>query len=101
MELWQQMIRDSIHTTDQLVEKFNIDRNVAESLNEFFQVRINPYYLSLIRYPGDPIWLQCVPDIKELQDFDADEDPLQEDAMSPVSNITHRYPDRADRKSVV
>lgn len=95
MELWQQMIRDSIHTTDQLVEKFNIDRNVAESLNEFFQVRINPYYLSLIRYPGDPIWLQCVPDIKELQDFDADEDPLQEDAMSPVSNITHRYPDRA------
>lgn len=94
MELWQQMIRNSIHTVDQLVEKFGIDRNVAESLNEFFQVRINPYYLSLIRYPGDPIWLQCVPDIKELQDFDAAEDPLKEDEMSPVPNITHRYPDR-------
>ncbi|GAB6282603.1 MAG: KamA family radical SAM protein [Ignavibacterium sp.] len=94
MELWQQMIRDSIHTVDQLVEKFGIDRNVAESLNEFFQVRINPYYLSLIRYPEDPIWLQCVPDIKELQDFDAAEDPLKEDEMSPVPNITHRYPDR-------
>lgn len=95
MELWQQMIRDSVHTTDELVEKFNIDRQVAESLNEFFQVRINPYYLSLIRYPGDPIWLQCVPDIKELQDIDAPEDPLMEDSMSPVPNITHRYPDRA------
>ncbi|NUN09448.1 MAG: KamA family radical SAM protein [Ignavibacteriaceae bacterium] len=95
MELWQQMIRDSVHTVDQLVEKFNIDRNVAESLNEFFQVRINPYYLSLIRYPGDPIWLQCVPDIKELHDYDANDDPLMEDAMSPVPNITHRYPDRA------
>lgn len=95
MELWQQMIRDSVHTTDQLVEKFNIDRTVAESLNEFFQVRINPYYLSLIRYPNDPIWLQCVPDIKELEDIDAPEDPLMEDAMSPVPNITHRYPDRA------
>lgn len=94
MELWQQMIRNSIHTVDQLVEKFGIDRNVAESLNEFFQVRINPYYLSLIRYPGDPIWLQCVPDIKELRDFDAVEDPLKEDEMSPVPNITHRYPDR-------
>lgn len=95
MELWQQMVRDSVHTVDQLVEKFGIDRTVAESLNEFFQVRINPYYLSLIRQPGDPIWLQCVPDIKELNDFDANDDPLNEDAMSPVPNITHRYPDRA------
>lgn len=95
MEMWQQMIRDSVHTVDQLVEKFNLDRRVAEQLDEFFQARINPYYLSLIRYPGDPIWLQCVPDKKELEDFDADEDPLMEDAMSPVPNITHRYPDRA------
>ena len=74
MELWQQMIRDSIHTVDQLVEKFNIDRKVAEDLDEFFQARINPYYFSLIRYPGDPIWLQCVPDKAELEDFDADEE---------------------------
>ncbi|MFO7446758.1 MAG: KamA family radical SAM protein [Ignavibacteriaceae bacterium] len=95
MELWQQMIRDSVHTVDQLVEKFGIDRKVAEDLDEFFQARINPYYLSLIRYPGDPIWKQCVPDSAELEDFDADEDPLMEDAMSPVPNITHRYPDRA------
>lgn len=95
MELWQQMVRDSVHTVDELVEKFNLDRGVAEELDEFFQARINPYYLSLIRYPGDPIWLQCVPDKKELEDFDAEEDPLMEDAMSPVPNITHRYPDRA------
>lgn len=95
MELWQQMIRDSVHTADQLVEKFGLDRAEAERLNEFFQVRINPYYLSLIKEKGDPIWKQCVPDIKELQDIDAPEDPLNEDEMSPVPNITHRYPDRA------
>jgi len=95
MELWQQMVRDSVHTVDELVEKFGIDRKVAEDLDEFFQARINPYYLSLIRHPGDPIWRQCVPDKAELEDFDATEDPLMEDAMSPVSNITHRYPDRA------
>ncbi len=95
MELWQRLIRDSVHTVDQLVDKFGLDRRVAENLNEFFQVRINPYYLSLIRYPGDPIWLQCVPDEIELDDYDGEEDPLQEDAMSPVPNITHRYPDRA------
>ncbi|MCZ7601741.1 MAG: KamA family radical SAM protein [Melioribacteraceae bacterium] len=94
MELWQQMIRDSVHSVDQLVEKFNIDKKVAEDLDEFFQARINPYYLGLIRYPGDPIWLQSVPDGVELDDLDGFEDPLNEDAMSPVPNITHRYPDR-------
>ncbi|MCX8057577.1 MAG: KamA family radical SAM protein [Ignavibacteria bacterium] len=94
MELWQKMIRDSIHSVDQLVEKFKLDRRVAERLDKFFQARINPYYLSLIRYPGDPIWLQCVPDETELSDIDAPEDPLGEDSMSPVPNITHRYPDR-------
>jgi lysine 2,3-aminomutase len=95
MELWQEMIRNSISTVDQLVEKFKIKKDIAEKLDEFFQARINPYYLSLIRYPGDPIWLQCVPDVKELEDIDAPEDPLNEDDMSPVPNITHRYPDRA------
>ncbi len=94
MELWQQMIRDSVHSVDQLVEKFNLDKEVASQLDKFFQARINPYYLSLIRYPGDPIWQQCVPNQVELEDYDAFEDPLNEDAMSPVPNITHRYPDR-------
>lgn len=95
MELWQEMVRDSVHTVDHVVEKFDIDRKVAEDLDEFFQARINPYYLSLIRYPGDPIWLQCVPTKVELEDFDSEVDPLHEDEMSPVPNITHRYPDRA------
>jgi lysine 2,3-aminomutase len=95
MELWQEMVRDSVHTVDDVVKKFGIDRKVAEDLDEFFQARINPYYLNLIRYPGDPIWLQCVPAKVELEDIDAEEDPLHEDEMSPVPNITHRYPDRA------
>ncbi|MDP4190003.1 MAG: KamA family radical SAM protein [Bacteroidota bacterium] len=94
MEPWQQMLRESVHSVDQLVEKFNLDRSIAQQLDRFFQARINPYYLSLIRYPGDPIWRQCVPDRAELEDYDAFEDPLNEDAMSPVPNITHRYPDR-------
>ncbi|MFC2085317.1 KamA family radical SAM protein [Bacteroidota bacterium] len=94
MDLWQKMIRDSIHTVDQLVEKFNIERKDAEQLDEFFQARINPYYFSLIRYPGDPIWLQCIPSKIELDDLYGVEDPLLEDEMSPVPNITHRYPDR-------
>ena len=95
MELWQQLLKQSVSSVDQLVDQFGIKKEVAERLDDFFQARINPYYLSLIRYPGDPIWLQAVPDEVELYDIDAPEDPLNEDEMSPVPNITHRYPDRA------
>lgn len=95
MELWQQLLKQSVSSVDQLVDKFGIKKEVAERLDDFFQARINPYYLSLIRYPGDPIWLQAIPDEVELYDIDAPEDPLNEDEMSPVPNITHRYPDRA------
>jgi lysine 2,3-aminomutase len=95
MELWQQLLKQSISSVDQLVDKFGIKKDVAEKLNDFFLARVNPYYLSLIRYPGDPIWKQVVPDEVELYDLDAPDDPLNEEAMSPVPNITHRYPDRA------
>jgi lysine 2,3-aminomutase len=95
MEYWQQLLRESVESKEQLVERFNFKPEVAERLNEFFQTRINPYYLSLIRYKGDPIWLQAVPDEVELSDIDAPDDPLNEDGMSPVPSITHRYPDRA------
>ena len=95
MELWQQLLKQSISSVEEVSEKFGIKKEIAERLNNFFMARVNPYYLSLIRYPGDPIWKQVVPDEEELYDIDAPDDPLNEDAMSPVPNITHRYPDRA------
>ncbi len=94
MELWQQMLRQSIDSADDLVKRFNFDKETAERLNSLFHIRINPYYLSLIRYPGDPIWLQSMPDATELQDDGLPMDPLNEDGDSPVPSITHRYPDR-------
>ncbi len=94
MELWQEMLRQSIDSGKDLVERFGFDKELADKLNKLFHIRINPYYLSLIRYPGDPIWLQCIPDAVELEDQNAPEDPLNEDAHSPVPSITHRYPDR-------
>jgi lysine 2,3-aminomutase len=94
MELWQEMLRQSVDSAKDLVERFGFDKEQADRLNNLFHIRINPYYLSLIRYPGDPIWLQCIPDKVELEDLNAPEDPLNEDADSPVPSITHRYPDR-------
>jgi lysine 2,3-aminomutase len=95
MELWQELLRKSIDSAKDIVDRFGFDPKVAERLNTLFHIRINPYYLSLIRYPGDPIWLQCIPDEKELEENDFPEDPLAEDRDSPVPSITHRYPDRA------
>jgi len=57
-------------------------------------MRINPYYLGLIRKPGDPIYRQCIPDIREISDEAGVEDPLNEEGDSPVPGLTHRYPDR-------
>lgn len=94
MELWQEMLRQSVDSGKDLVERFGFDRSLAEKLNSLFHTRINPYYLSLIRYPGDPIWLQCIPDARELVEDGLLEDPLAEDSHSPVPSIVHRYPDR-------
>jgi lysine 2,3-aminomutase len=94
MELWQEMLRQSVDSAKDLIERFGFDKEQAERLNKLFHIRVNPYYLSLIRYPNDPIWLQCIPDAVELEDNNAPEDPLNEDADSPVPSITHRYPDR-------
>jgi len=94
MELWQELLRKSVDSGKDLVNRFNFDPQMAERLNKLFHIRINPYYLSLIRYPGDPIWLQCIPDERELLEDGLLEDPLNEDRDSPVQSITHRYPDR-------
>jgi lysine 2,3-aminomutase len=64
-----------------------------------FPARINPYFASLIREEGDPIWRQVVPSSAEVA-RERDEggcplDPLREEAHSPVANLVHRYPDRA------
>jgi len=94
MELWQELLRRSVDSAKDLVERFGFPPEKAEALNKLFHIRINPYYLSLIRYPGDPIWLQCMPDGRELEDDGLPEDPLSEERDSPVPSITHRYPDR-------
>ena len=51
--------------------------------------------VDLIKSPDDPIWRQYVPTVEELDIRDGIVDSLNEDADSPVPNITHRYPDRA------
>src|SRR5438128_11099339 len=57
-------------------------------------MRITPTVMATMKEKGDPISKQVVPDIAEMEDFEAEADPLEEDLMSPVPHLVHRYPDR-------
>ena len=91
---WRRMLNHSITTAEQLAHHFPVDCQALQPVIDCYPLRINPYYLGLIKQPGDSIWKQVVPDEGELLDTDGMEDPLAEDTYSPVPNITHRYPDR-------
>jgi lysine 2,3-aminomutase len=91
---WRAVFRGGVRDAVGLAERFGLDREEAERIAKEFPVRINEYFLGLIQEPGDPIWKQVVPDVRELEDRFGCEDPLDEEADSPVRNLTHRYPDR-------
>src|SRR5918996_3971603 len=100
METWQEVLRkNSIASLEALAQRFGpenfpeLDR--LRQAAENFEFRISPAMVDLIRSPEDPIWRQYVPSVEELDVRDGIVDSLNEDADSPVPNITHRYPDRA------
>mgnify|MGYP001239238416 FL=1 len=97
MQTWQEILHQSITTVDELIERFgpeNVDREAVQRAIERFNLRITPAALQQIRAPGDPMWRQYVPSPRELEVVDGIVDSLDEDADSPVPNLTHRYPDR-------
>src|SRR3972149_4224235 len=100
MSEWQSVLRDrSLTSLQQLVDRFGAehfpDLERLQQAADNFEFRISPAMVDLIKEPGDPIWRQYVPDLQELEVVDGLVDSLNEDADSPVPNITHRYPDRA------
>lgn len=94
MERWQRSLADSIRNVDQLAARLGVDAGPLRHVAAQYPLQITPYYLNLIREPGDPIWRQCVPDVRELEDINQVADPLNEECLSPVPGLIHRYPDR-------
>jgi lysine 2,3-aminomutase len=100
MAEWQKLLHErSVRSVKQLVDRFGPEHfpdpeRLQEAIDNF-ELRISPAMLDLIEEPGDAIWKQYVPDLQELEVVDGVLDSLNEDADSPVPNITHRYPDRA------
>ncbi len=93
MEEWKQLLGDTITSPEELAQKLSLDKEIITTVHQKYPLRINPYYLSLIKDVNDPIWRQAVPDAMELDDTGF-VDPLAEEDHSPVPNLTHRYPDR-------
>ena len=92
---WQDILADSIATAEELSAYLDVDIRAINEVVRYYPMRINPYYLSLIKKWQGPIWKQSIPDIKEIADTPYQADPLAEESLSPVSSIIHRYPDRA------
>ncbi len=97
MSNWQETLKQSVTTVDELIDRFgpeNVDREAVEKAIAKFNLRITPAALAQIKTPGDWAWNQYVPTGAENEIVDGIVDSLDEDADSPVPNITHRYPDR-------
>ena len=86
------------------IDKYNIsscfkiqnngNSDVMLRVSERYPVRLTDYYAGLIKSPEDAIGKQCLPDMRELEDSSQCPDPLDENSLSPVPGLIHRYPDR-------
>jgi lysine 2,3-aminomutase len=97
MSDWQKVLHESVDSLEKLADRFGRDDIDVAALGpafDNFQMRITPAALEQIKEVGDPMWRQYVPTVEELDIQDGIIDSLDEDADSPVPNITHRYPDR-------
>jgi len=94
MQTWEKSLKKSVTSPEELSGLFRIDASELSEVVRRYPMRITPYYLGLIEEPGDPIWRQCVPDPAELHDLSQSPDPLDEERLSPVPGLIHRYPDR-------
>ena len=92
MPLWEEILSQSI--TSPLALPAGFDGDHLQEVVLRYPMRINPYYLGLIKKKCDPIYHQCIPDIREITDDAGIDDPLNEEGCSPVPGLTHRYPDR-------
>ncbi|MDB9822432.1 KamA family radical SAM protein [Deltaproteobacteria bacterium] len=94
IEPWEKFLTDSITTPEELsllteTEESDIHKVISE-----YPMFINPYFLGLIKEKGDAIYRQAVPDIREISKLEGFVDPLNEEGLSPVQGLTHKYPDR-------
>lgn len=97
---WQWQTSHRIRTLAQLETMISLsdDERAAFARSEtVLPLGITPYYMSLVSRddPSQPIRRTVIPTVHETVGAIGEaDDPLGEDAMSPVPGLVHRYPDR-------
>ena len=97
---WQWQTSHRIRTLAQLEKMIvlSVDERAAlDGSGTTLPLGITPYYMSLVSTddPTQPIRRSVIPTIQETRSSAGEaDDPLGEDAMSPVPGLVHRYPDR-------
>src|SRR5437868_5420870 len=95
-----------LHSASELVEAQIIKPERLAGLQKVaarYAVAITPALVDLIdtANPHDPIARQFVPDERELETHAQErDDPIGDEAHSPVAGVVHRYPDRVLLKLV-
>jgi lysine 2,3-aminomutase len=98
---WHWQMSNRITTIEGLQRSLGISEEVVSQIElaaDEFPFAITPYYASLIKETNenDPVYAQCVPQDQELCNPSfLSNDPLGEEADSPVPHLVHRYRDRA------
>jgi lysine 2,3-aminomutase len=97
---WKWQYKNRIKDIEELAEVISLNEAEKQELSHClgnFRMAVTPYYASLMdpQNPRCPIRMQAVPSIRETEKLPWDmDDPLGEEADSPVPNIVRRYPDR-------
>ncbi|PJA74881.1 lysine 2,3-aminomutase [bacterium CG_4_9_14_3_um_filter_65_15] len=97
---WRWQMRNRISSAERFAEMLQLTLPEQVALSRgggMLPVGITPYYCSLLdsEDPHQPLRRTVVPDQSEfLRSPGEADDPLDEDADSPVPGIVHRYPDR-------
>ncbi len=98
---WQWQMTHRINDVSVLETIFNLNKKKCaqiRTVGKRYRWAISPYYASLmdaskLKTVDDPVMLQSVPSIEEMNDAGSD-DPMAEQLTSPAPCITRRYPDR-------
>ncbi|BCS97895.1 lysine 2,3-aminomutase [Desulfoluna limicola] len=91
---WKETLKKSVVSAEGLKGVPGVDVHDVARVSGVYPMRINPYWLGLMKKAGAPLVRQAVPCADELADTPLLEDPLCEEKDSPVFGLTHRYPDR-------
>ena len=92
-ELWEDLLNQGIACADELTQISGYNRSDIDIVAGKYPMFINPYYFNVIKN-NRSLLKQAIPDIREISDQRGYLDPLDEENLSPVPGLTHKYPDR-------